>query len=58
MKRVALCIVALVAVGSVGLVAQNRPNFSGVWTDVETNSQVLTVKHGATSPGRLTTVSS
>jgi hypothetical protein len=49
MKRVALCIVAFVAVGSVGLVAQNRPNFSGVWIDVETNSQVLTVKHDATA---------
>lgn len=50
MKRVTLCLVALVALfGGVGLVAQNRPNFSGVWVDVATNSQVLTVKHDETA---------
>jgi hypothetical protein len=50
MKLVTLCFVSLLTVLSgVGLVAQNRPNFSGVWVDVATNSLVLTVKHDGTS---------
>jgi hypothetical protein len=50
MKRVTLCLVALVtAFGGAAFSAQGRPNFSGVWADVATNSLVLTVTHNQTA---------
>ena len=45
MKLVTLCFAFVVTgVGAAGLVAQNRPDFSGAWVDSST-SGVLTVKH-------------
>lgn len=50
MKRLTLCLVALVVLsGEVGVVAQDRPNLTGVWIDVATSSPVLTVKHDGTA---------
>jgi hypothetical protein len=50
MRLVTLCVAFVVTgVGAAGLVAQSRPNFSGVWLDAATNSQVLTVKHDGTA---------
>lgn len=50
MKLVTFCFAFVVTgIGAAGLVAQNRPDFSGVWIDVATSRQVLTVKHDGTA---------
>jgi len=48
MKFVTLCLVLVVAAfGAVGLVAQDRPNFSGTWIGVGPQQEIreLTIKH-------------
>ena len=48
MKFVTLCLVLVVAAfGAVGLVAQDRPNFSGTWIGVGPQQEMreLTIKH-------------
>jgi hypothetical protein len=48
MKFMTLCLVLVVAAfGAVGLVAQDRPNFSGTWIGVGPQQEIreLTIKH-------------